>query len=111
VVDLFFDYCSIEIVGAEAQRDLRNAGREHDPVRLDVIEIVEQQARDCDVAQIGVAGRLGDVRQRGVIRVKGQRNEGDEAFGFILQLAQLDQVIDALFFRLHVAVEHGGVGM
>ena len=45
-----------------------------------------------------------------IVRVKRQRDEGNEAVGFVLQLAQFQQVIDALFFGFHVAVEHGGVG-
>src|SRR5256885_8064352 len=40
VIDLFFDNCSVEIVGTEAKSNLRDAGRKHDPVRLDVIEVV-----------------------------------------------------------------------
>src|SRR5450432_3538899 len=44
VVNLFFDHCAVEVVGSEAQRDLRDGGREHDPVGLDVREIIEQQA-------------------------------------------------------------------
>ena len=38
-----------------------------------------------------------------------QRDEGLEAVGLVLQLAQLEQVVDAVFVVLDVAVEHGGV--
>src|SRR6266850_3014949 len=44
VINLFFHDRAIQIVRAKAQRNLRDARREHDPVRLDVFEIVEQQA-------------------------------------------------------------------
>ena len=57
-----------------------------------------------------VAGGLGKVRERRVLRMKRQRNEGREAVRFVLQFAQLEQMIDALFFGLDVAVKHGGVG-
>ena len=43
--------------------------------------------------------------------MEGQRNEGLKTAGFILQLAQLDQVIHAVFFGLDVTVEHGAVGV
>ena len=54
---------------------------------------------------------LGNVLQYGVFRMERQRDEGDEAVGIVLQLAQLDQVIDAVLFIFNVTVEHGAVGM
>ena len=60
--------------------------------------------------QIGEAGGLGQVREAGVFRMKRQRDEGHEAVGFVLQVAQRQQVLDALFVGFDVAVEHGGVG-
>ena len=47
--------------------------------------------------------------QRRVIGMKGQRDEGLEAAGFVLQRAQLEQVVDAVFVVFDVAVEHGRV--
>src|SRR5579863_438563 len=44
VINLFFDHRAVEVVCAEPQRDLRDAGRQHDPIGLDVLEIVEHQA-------------------------------------------------------------------
>src|SRR5260370_14347562 len=43
--------------------------------------------------------------------MEGERNEGDQAAGLILQFAELDQVIDAVLFILDVTVEHGAVRM
>ncbi len=110
MIDLFFHDGAVEIVGAEAQGDLGDARSEHDPVGFDVIEIIEQQARYGDVAEVGVARGLGNVREPGVIGMEGQRDEGDEAVGLVLQLAELEQVVDALFFGFHVTIEHGGIG-
>ena len=84
MINLFFDNCSIEIVGTEAKCDLRDAGRKHDPVGLDVIEIVEQQARDGEIAKVVVAGGLGDVRERGVVWMKREGDESDEAVRDVL---------------------------
>ncbi len=50
------------------------------------------------------------MRERGILRVKRQRNERDETVRLVLELTQLDQVVGAFFFSFHVAVEHGGVG-
>src|SRR5882672_8224196 len=84
VINLFFHNCSIEIVGTEAKGNLRDAWREHDPVSLDVLEVVEQQARDGDVAEVVVTGRLRNVRERGVVGMKREGNESDEAVRDVL---------------------------
>ena len=75
-----------------------------------MIEIIEQQPGYGDVAQIGVARGLWNVRERSVVRMKRQRDKRHEAMRLVLQLAQLDEVIDALFLRFHVPVKHRGVG-
>ena len=43
--------------------------------------------------------------------MKGKRNKGEKAVGFILGLAQGGQVLQALLHGLNMAIEHGGVGM
>ena len=72
-------------------------------------EVVEQQAADGDLADVGQAGRARQMLQRRVVGMERQRDKGLEAAGFVLQLAQLEQVIHAVFVVLDVAVEHGGV--
>src|ERR1017187_2816841 len=47
--------------------------------------------------------------ERGVFGVERQRNEGDEAVCFVLQRAQLHQVVGAGLIVFDVAVEHGAV--
>ena len=106
MINLFFHHRAVQIVRAKTKRDLRDARRQHDPVRLDVIKIVQQQARYRDVAQIVVARRLWNVRQRRIVRVKRQRNERHESVRFILRLAQQHQMIHPLFDRFHVPVQH-----
>ena len=111
VVDLLLDHGAVKIVGAEAERDLRDLGRHHLPVGLDVREVVEQQAADGDLANVGEAGGDRQVVERRVFRMKGERDEGLEAAGFVLEGAQLEQVIHAVGVVLNVAVEHGRVGL
>ncbi len=41
--------------------------------------------------------------------MKSQRNKRLEAVGFVLQGAQADEMVGAVFFIFNVAVEHGGV--
>ncbi len=47
----------------------------------------------------------------GVGRVERERDEALEAAGLVLQLAQADEVVDALLGGLDVAVEHRAVGL
>ena len=46
----------------------------------------------------------------GVLGMEGERDEGQEAAGLVLQVAQAHEVVDALLVGLDVAVEHRAVG-
>src|ERR1700730_4806402 len=110
VINLLLNYCAVQVVGPKAQGDLRDARREHYPIRLDVVEVVEQQARNGDGFKIVIPRRRGQMRESRIRRVKRQRNECSEAVRFILQFTQGQKMIDALFFRFDVAVKHRSVG-
>ena len=56
VIDAFLHQRSVDIVGAEALRDLRDPGRHHHPIGLDVRDVVQHQARHRDLADIVEAG-------------------------------------------------------
>ena len=45
----------------------------------------------------------------GVLGMEGERDEGEEAAGLVLLLAQPQEVVDPLLVRLDVAVEHRAV--
>ncbi len=89
MVDLLLDHRAVEVVGAEAQRDLRDPGRHHDPIRLDVRDVVEHQPRRRDVLDVQKACGLGDVLQRRIVGMKCQRNKCHEPLRLVLQLPQL----------------------
>ena len=74
-------------------------------------KVVQHQAADGDLLDVEHAGGLGQMLQRRVVGMERQRDEGLEAAGLVLQRAQLEQVVDAVFVVLDVAVEHGGVGL
>src|ERR1039458_4198276 len=106
VVDLLLDHGSVKIVGAKSKRNLRDLRGHHLPVGLDVREVVEKQAADGDLANVGEPGRHWEVVERRVLGGKRQGNEGLEAAGFVLQRAQLEQMIDSVRIVLNVAVQH-----
>ena len=106
VGDLLLGHGAVDVVGAEREADLREPRRDHDPVRLDVREVVEHQPRHGDRLQVVEAGRLGQLHRRRFPGLEGERDEGHEAARLVLQLAQPQQVVDAVLDRLDVAVEH-----
>jgi hypothetical protein len=61
VIDLFLDHSSINIIGAEAQRDLRNLRRHHLPVGFDMRKIVEYQSADSDLLDVEHPGSFRQV--------------------------------------------------
>src|SRR5258705_50386 len=75
MINFLFHYSAIQIVGAETQSDLRDARRKHDPIRFDVVEIIEQQPPDSNVTQVRVARRFGNIRKRRIIWMERERNE------------------------------------
>src|SRR5712671_137491 len=73
-------------------------------------KIIEHEATHRDLLDVEHPRGFKQMLQGSVIGMEGQRDESLEAAGFILQRAQSEQVIDAVFVILDVAVEHGCVG-
>src|SRR3954462_990863 len=115
VIDLLAHDRAFEVVHAERQRCLREERRDHDPVRLDVVEVVEKESPDGEIAQIvkTCGGRSFSSElfaELVVIGMIGQRDVSEESVGLVLEITQHRQMLDTIFNRLHMAVEHGAVG-
>ncbi len=110
VVNLLLDNRAVDIVGAEAKCDLRDFRGHHLPVSLDVREVVEQQPADGDLADVGDAGGARQVVKRRVVGMERERDEGLEASGVVLEVAQADEMVHAVLVVFDMAVKHGGVG-
>ncbi len=109
VGDFVFVDEAVGVVGAVPEGLLGDGGGVHDPEALDVLEVVEHEPRDRDSAEVHVSGGGLDVLQFGLLGVEGERGHREEVLGFVLQLAELDEVRDALFEGFDVAIEHRGV--
>ena len=59
VINLLFDNSTVYIICAEALSDLRNAGRHHDPVGLDMRDVVEHEPRNSDLFEVIKTGGCG----------------------------------------------------
>ena len=109
MINLFFDYSSIDVVGAEALRDLRNFWRHHLPVGFDVRKVVEHQAPDGDLLYVEETCRFWQVLEWRVIGMEGQRDKGLKAARLVLKSTESHQMIDPVLFVLHMSIEHSCV--
>ena len=101
---------AIHVVGSELKRNLTYLDPLDHPVGLDVIEVLQHQARDREHAQIIETGCPAAIVELVAVRMERQRNEGVEARRALLRFTKTNQVVDAIFKRLDLSVEHGRVG-
>src|SRR5262245_24637469 len=66
VDDLFFDDCSIQVVGSKIEADLSGLSTNHDPVSLDVREVVQHKPGDRNRSQVQQAGGPWKMTERRV---------------------------------------------
>src|SRR5204862_1117769 len=108
VENFFLQDCSMEVVHTVAQRDLRERQSEANPIRCQVLHIIEVNTAYCEIAQLLERGGALDVGKDsvGLSGLERKRNKSSEPAGFILQLPYLAQVISPMSKRFDVSVEH-----
>src|SRR5947199_9519529 len=108
VENFFLQDCSVEIVHTVAQRDLRERQSEADPIRCQVVDVVEVNTAHREIAQLLKCGGALDVGKYsvGLRRLERKRNKPCEPAGFIMQLPQLAQMISPMSKRFDVSVKH-----
>ena len=79
-----------------AEAELADLPALRHPGRLQVVEVVEHEPRDRQRAQVIDAGRLG-AAELGVLRLVAPCDEGGEAAGLVLKIAQPKQMFEPLF--------------
>ena len=105
--DIFFHHDAAKIVGAKFQGNLADRWALGDPTRLHVREIIEKDPGQRLGPQI-LLGTHGRREQPGVFILKRPADEGGEAVGPILQLAEPIQMFDPIRDRFDVAKHHRG---
>src|SRR5512133_962055 len=98
----------MEIVHPVTQRDLRERQSEADPIRRQVLDIIEVNTAYCEIAHLLKCGGALDVGKDsvGLSGLERKRNKSSEPAGFILQLPYLAQMISPMSKRFDVSVEH-----
>ena len=88
VENFLLEDCSVEIVHAVAQGDLRERQSEADPIRRQVVNVVEIDTAHREIAQLLECGGALDVGKDsvGLRWLKCKRNKSGEPAGLILQL-------------------------
>jgi len=88
VENFFLQNCSVEIVHTVAQRDLRERQSEANPIRRQVIDVVEVNTAHREIAQLLKCGGALDVGEYsvGLRRLERKRNKARETASLILQL-------------------------
>ena len=88
VENFFLQDCSMEIVHTVAQRDLRERQSETDPIRRQVVDVVEVDTAYREIAQLFERRGAFDVSKDsvGLRRLERKRNKSGEPAAFILQL-------------------------
>ena len=98
----------MEIVHTVAQRNLRERQSEADPIRRQVVDVVEVNTAHREIAQLLKCGGALDVGKYsvGLRGLECKRNKSSEPAGFILQLPQLAQMISPMRKRFDLSVKH-----
>ena len=111
MIDEFMTDGAVDIIGSIGKRCLGRANSQHDPVSLDVRNVVQHEAADGHGAEIHQCRWLLDVGKFGVFWMECERDKGLEPTGAVLEVSQSQQVVDAMVRLFDVAVQHGAVGL
>ena len=102
---VLLDHHAAHVVGTVREAELTDLAALGHPRGLDVVEVVEHDARNRERAQVVEARRL-RACQFGVIGLIAPRDERGEAAGLVLQRPQAQQMLETFFVGLDRAVHH-----
>ena len=110
--DVFFEHDAADVVAAEAEAHLQDLQALRDPAGLHVFDVVEHHAGDGEGLEVLDGGGLfpAAAAESGVAGLEAPGDEGGEAAGLFLELANDFEVVDALLEGFADAEHHGGGG-
>src|SRR4030095_5485855 len=102
-VENFFPHDrAMQIIHAVGKGDLGKRQSHAHPIGGEMLNVIEIDAADREVAELFESGCPWDVGEGRALWLEGERNKAGETSRLILELAQLSQVVDPLFIRLDV---------
>src|SRR5215211_2080973 len=108
VENFFLEDCSMEIVHTIAQRNLCERQSEANPIRRQVVDVIEVNTAHREIAQLLKCGGALDMGKYsvGLRWLECKRDKPSEPAGFILQLPQLAQMISPMRKCFDLSVKH-----
>src|SRR6266705_4118554 len=108
VENFFFHDGAVQISHAVTERHLRQRQTQADPISGQMIDVIEINSADGEIAQLLDGRSALDVSQHCRLRLESKWNKTAKPAGFILKLTKLAQMIDTLLESFDVPVQHGG---
>ena len=87
--NFFLQNCAVQIIHAVAERDLRQRQTKADPVSRQMVDVIQINAADGEIAKLLKRGNAFYVREHCSLRLEGKRNKSGKAACLVLQLAEL----------------------
>src|SRR6266568_7827514 len=107
VENFFLDDGAVQIVHTVTERNLRERQPHAHPIRREMVDVIEINAADGQIAELLKRRRRFHVREDSRLRFESKRDEPGKTAGFILQLTELAQMIDAVSKGFDMSVKHG----
>src|SRR5205823_6449284 len=106
VENFFLDNGAVQIVYTITEGNLRKRQPHAHPISGEMIDVIEINAAHGKIAKLLKRRRGFHVREDGRLRLESKRDESGKTAGFILQLAELAQMIDAVSKGFDMSVKH-----
>ena len=107
--NIFFDHDASHIVGSKTQSHLSEFQALCEPRTLNIFNIVQKDARDCEGLQEVCSSRRRALKQS-IFGLKSPADEGHKTVSFILQIANSLQVLYAFLKSLYMSEHHSCAG-
>src|SRR5260370_4402965 len=107
VENFFFHDRPVQIVHTITERNLRERQTQANPISSQMIDVIEINAADGEIAKLLNRGRAFDMSEHCRFGLEGERDKAAEADCFALKLALFFQLVDTLLGGFNVATKHG----
>ena len=105
--NFFFDDGAVQIIHTVTEGNLRERQPHAHPISGEMVDVIEINTTDGQIAELLKRGSGFHVREDSRLRLESKRNEPGKTAGFILQLTELAQMIDAVCKGFDMSVKHG----
>src|SRR6266487_1072710 len=106
VENFFLDDRAVQIIHTVTERNLCERQPHAHPISREMVDIIEINTADGQIAELLERRRGFHVRKDSRLRFESKRDEPGKTAGFVLQLTELAQMIDAVSKGLDMSVKH-----